>query len=79
MKFLFLMGIGFQELLVMLIILTAFGIGIFFLSRLIFRKVLGHLSGRQIYIFSICSALILAPLTFGVLIWVLILLAKREI
>jgi hypothetical protein len=72
MKILFLVGIDFEGLLVTLIILTAFGFAIFFLSKLFFTRVLGHFSVRQIFVLSIFSAVILAPLIFGLLFWVLI-------
>jgi hypothetical protein len=74
MKFLYLVGIDFPALVVAIIILIALGFGIFFLSRMIIRKVFAHFSDRKIFAVSICFALVLAPFCFGLLIWMLMLI-----
>jgi hypothetical protein len=69
---LFLMGVGFAEIFVVLFLITGLALGIFFLSKYLLTKIFKHFSKRRIVLLSILAVWIVIPLLFIGLMWVLV-------
>src|SRR5688572_33219659 len=80
--FLFLMGVGLPDLLVIFLLLFGFGLLIFWLTKKLLRKVLKDASDRKIRFLSGLSAFILSPIivvgSLALFIYVTIQNAPRE-
>jgi hypothetical protein len=73
------MGFDFLGAFLTLFVLTAFGIGVFFLSRAIFKKLLKNASERLIFSFSIISVLVVTPLIIILILGLFVLFYQQMV
>lgn len=71
------MGIDFLGTYLALFVLTGFGIGVFFLSRAIFRKLLKSASERLIFSLSIVCVLVVTPVIIVLLLGLVVLVYQQ--